>query len=196
LRAWVEAAFAAHDIQLDGGAVRLLAFPRLFGYVFNPLSVFFGYGPDGRLRGLLFEVNNTFGETHSYVAPYRGGEDLIAPKRFHVSPFFDVTGEYRFRVAAPDERLSLKIDNLAGGARTHLATLKGKRRALSSGALLAALLGAPLMTLKVIAAIHWEALHLWRRGARYRPKPTPPPDGFTAAHPSAATSRGQLKSLS
>jgi hypothetical protein len=183
LRAWAEAAFSAHGIAIEGGALRLLAFPRLFGYVFNPLSVFFGYGPDGGLRGLLFEVNNTFGETHTYVAPYLPGDDLVAPKRFHVSPFLDVTGDYRFRIAPPGERLSLTIDNLISGTRSHLATLNGKRAPLSSPELLGAMLRAPLMTLKVISAIHWEALQLWRRGAGYRAKPAAPAQPFTAARP-------------
>jgi DUF1365 family protein len=181
LRAWAERALESAGVRLDGGPIRLLTFPRILGYVFNPLSVFFGYGPSGDLRGVVFEVNNTFGETHAYAAAFRPDADLLSPKRFHVSPFFDVAGAYRFRLSEPGAAQSLVIENFVDGARTHLASLRAKRVRLSDATLLAAALAQPFMTLKVIAAIHWEALWLWRRGARYRSKPSPPAAPVSAA---------------
>lgn len=181
LRPWAERAFAAAGVHLDGGPVRLLCFPRVLGYVFNPISVFFGYGPQGELRGVIYEVNNTFGETHAYVAPAQSLHE--AEKALHVSPFFDVTGAYRFTLRPPDGALALTIENMVNGRRTHLATLRGRAVPLDAKALAGVFFALPLMTLKVIAAIHWEALHLWIRGAGYRRKPSPPSRVFSFARP-------------
>lgn len=185
LRPWVEAALAKAGVQLDGGPIRLLCFPRVLGYVFNPLSIFFGYGPDGRLRGVIYEVNNTFGETHSYVA-VANGDELHAhnsPKRFHVSPFMDVKGEYRFRLSPPGEAFYLFVENHIDGARAHVATLIGRKHAVTDRWLLGVFARLPMMTLQVIAGIHWEALWIWRRGAGYRDKPTPPQSPHSIATP-------------
>jgi DUF1365 family protein len=187
LRAWAEAMFARAGVALEGGAIRLITFPRVLGYVFNPLSIYFGYGPDGSLRGAIYEVSNTFGERHSYVAPIEpggGAAEHSAEKCMHVSPFFDVRGRYAFRLGRPGARFSLVIENIADGRREHLATLIGKRRPLTDRALFFAFLRLPFMTLGVIAAIHWQALQLWLRGARYRPKPPAPPVASAAELPS------------
>lgn len=180
LRPWVERMLAEVDVRLDGGPIRLLCFPRVAGYVFNPLSVFFGYGPDGALRGVVYEVDNTFGETHAYAAPMAGGRHA-ADKRFHVSPFFDVAGRYQFRLRPPGERFSLSVRTLREGAPEHTATLFGRARPLSDARLLAAFAKVPFVTAQVIAAIHWEALWIWLKGARYRPKPPPPLSPVTKA---------------
>jgi len=185
LRPWAEAAFASAGIALDGGPVRLLCFPRVMGYVFNPLSLFFGYGPDGAVRGVIYEVNNTFGESHAYVAA--AGIHAEADKRLHVSPLFDVTGAYRFTLRPPGAALALTIENRVGGVRQHLATLRGRRAALNDAALASLFLRLPLMTLQVILAIHYQALRLWLRGARYRSKPPPPDDPFSSARPAPAS---------
>jgi hypothetical protein len=192
LRAWAEAVFKKAGIALDGGAIRLLCFPRVLGYVFNPISVFFGYGPDGALRGVIYEVNNTFGETHSYVAHTdgEGPQKHGAEKLLHVSPFFDVVGAYAFTIRAPEAQFSLVIENMVDGARTHLATLKGQRRPLTDGRLLAWFFTMPLMTLKVVAGIHWEALFLWMKGAGYRRKPAPPRAPFSVAQVLGAPNSG------
>lgn len=185
LRPWAERAFAQAGITLDGGPIRLLCFPRVLGYVFNPLSVFFGYGPDGNLRGVIYEVNNTFGETHSYVAPAQGdaAERHATPKRFHVSPFMDVTGDYHFTICRPDKNFYLFIENRIEGKRAHIASLLGRRVDLTDRWLLGVFARLPLMTLQVIAGIHWEALWIWLRGAGYRDKPAPPQQPATLARP-------------
>ncbi len=183
LRPWVERHLAAHDIALDGGAVRLLCFPRILGYVFNPLSVYFCHGPDGALRAVLYEVRNTFGQSHCYLVRVPAGHGAGLPltqsatKCFHVSPFLDLAGEYRFHLRAPGETLSLAIRESDAAGEILLATQVGQRAALSDRALLSAFLRHPLMTLKIVLAIHWQALKLWRKGAvfhRLPPAPTSP----------------------
>ncbi|MEJ0024086.1 MAG: DUF1365 domain-containing protein [Alphaproteobacteria bacterium] len=175
LRSWADNAFRNAGIELDGGKIMLLALPRVLGFVFNPLSVFFGYGPDGRLRGVLYQVRNTFGEMHVYAAPANeGASRQSAKKAFHVSPFFAVRGKYAFSLRAPDDRLSLTVQNVVDGNVEHSATLTGVRVALTDGRLLATFLSLPFMTAGVVAAIHWQALRLWLRGARYHKKPPPP----------------------
>jgi DUF1365 family protein len=176
LRPWAEARFAEAGVALEGGRVELLCFPRILNFVFNPISVFFGYGPDGRLKGVIYEVNNTFGETHSYVAPAVGGviERQEAVKVFHVSPFFDVAGRYRFTLRAPAERFSLVVDKLKEAGRDFTAAWQGKRHRLSDGELARTFVLLPWMTLSVVLAIHWQALLLVLRGAKYHHKPLPP----------------------
>lgn len=182
LRGWVEARLAEAGIDAAGGPIRLLTFPRVLGYVFNPLSVFFAYRPDGQLAGVIYEVNNTFGETHSYVAPATGGpvERQEADKVFHVSPFFDVSGAYAFTLRGPARTLTLTIDKIAAGTRDHLATLKACAEPLEDGPLSRAFFSVPFLTLKVIAGIHWEALKLLLKGARYHHKPAAPRPVSTA----------------
>lgn len=191
LRPWAERAFASGGIDLEGGRIMLLCLPRVFGFVFNPLSVYFGYGPDGALRGVLYEVNNTFGDTHTYVTPYTQHAAQHAPKRLYVSPFFTVVGAYEFRVQPPGETFALSILNRVDGVCTHAATLTGRRLALTDARLARTLVAMPFMTLGVVAAIHWEALFLWLRGAAYTRRPAPPEAPFTvpSAEPSVTSAR-------
>lgn len=177
LRGWVEARLAEAGIEAGGGPIRLLSFPRVLGYVFNPLSVFFAYRPDGQLAGVIYEVNNTFGETHSYVAPADGAavERQEADKVFHVSPFFAVEGGYAFTLRGPGQTLTLTIDKAVNGVRDHVATLRATALPLDDRHLRRAFFKVPLLTLKVIIAIHWEALKLLLKGARYHHKPDRPP---------------------
>lgn len=173
LRPWAERIWREAGVELDGGKIWLLCFPRMLGYVFNPLSVWFGYGPDGGWRGVIYEVRNTFGESHVYVAA--ASADHAAAKSFHVSPFLAVEGEYRFSVREPGARFVLRIENRVRGELQHLATLAGERRTLTDPGLARLVFAMPLMTIGVTAAIHWQALRIWLRGGRYHKKP-PPPD--------------------
>ncbi|MEQ8603883.1 MAG: DUF1365 domain-containing protein [Marivibrio sp.] len=178
LRPWVERLLTERGIDLAGGPIRLLCFPRLWGYVFNPLSIYYCYGADERLRAVLYEVSNTFGEQHCYLLPVDGGGDEIAhaaDKVFHVSPFNRMGGRYRFRLKPPGERLNILIrQSDPDGGPLLVASHIGERRALDDRTLAGAILRFPLMTLKITAAIHWEALKLWLKGAKYVPKPPPP----------------------
>lgn len=179
LRSWAERTVAAYDVSLDGGRILLLALPRVLGYGFNPISLWYCHHADGSLRAVITEVRNTFGERHSYVLA-SGGSPLpydieqSKEKCFHVSPFFDVAGRYRFRLSPPDERLRLVINETRGDAPLMDATLAAERHALTDSALLSHVLRMPWMTVKVILGIHWEALKLWTRGATFHRKPPKP----------------------
>lgn len=172
LREWAEARFTEAGIGLDGGAIRLLTFPRVLGYGFAPISVWLGHGPDGALRAAIYEVHNTFGETHSYVSalnPERGQQR--AEKELFVSPFFDVTGEYRFGLRRSDAATALTVENISADGRHHVASFAVTPRRLASPAILKWLVAMPISGLGVLFAIHWQALHLLLKGAGYRDKP-------------------------
>ena len=185
LRPWLDEQLARAGIDLDGGQVRLLCFPRVVGYVFNPLSVWFCFHSDGDLRAVLYEVSNTFGERHCYLMPMAAKEEAGrvpihgTVKRFHVSPFLEAAGRYEFRVAIPEERLAMAIAYAGPSGSRMVARHAGRRLPLTDRTLARLFVTHPLMTLKVIAAIHWQALRLWLKGAKVRPHPSPPPDGVT-----------------
>lgn len=177
LRPWVEAQLRARGVEPPGGRIRLLCLPRILGHTFNPLSVYYCDDPQGRLAAILYEVKNTFGDQHPYacaVAP-EDGERIIQThaKEFHVSPFFGMDGGYRFRLLPPGERMAIDIRYGDEGGDLLVATLSGKGQPLTGGAVLRALLSHPFVTLKVVAGIHWEALKLWRKGARFHRRPEP-----------------------
>jgi len=177
LRRQVERHLAAAGIALDGGAIRLLCMPRIFGYGFNPLSIYFCHYGGGALAALLYEVRNTFGERHSYLIPVAQDDGTIrqsCDKSFYVSPFMDMSVRYAFRVVPPGDKLSVVVS--AGDAQgpTIVASLAGRRAALTDAALLRLLLRMPFLTLKVIAAIHWHALLMWLKGFALRPRPPKP----------------------
>jgi DUF1365 family protein len=184
LRPWAEQVLAKAGIALDGGAIRLVTFPRQLFYKFAPISLWYGYGPSGDLRGIIYEVNNTFGETHAYAAAVSGDRSQQeADKAFHVSPFFDVTGAYRFTLRTPTDRLGIVVESLEDGARLHMANITARRHAATTGALLAIALATPFATLGVTLAIHWQALKIWLRGAQYRSRPDLPTASMTVAKP-------------
>jgi uncharacterized protein len=173
----------ARGIDLRGGAVFLLTQCRLLGYVFNPVSFYYAYEATGVLRAIVAEVNNTFGERHLYVLadterePSEDRETTVftAVKRFHVSPFLSTNAHYEFRFAPVGERLSVFIRECEGSMAMLDAHLWGKRRPLDDRALAALALRHPLSTLKVTAAIHWQALRLWRKGLPFYSHPGPVP---------------------
>lgn len=182
LRDWAETHFSSAGVALDGGAIRLVTFPRHLFYKFAPLSLWYGYGPGGDLRGIIYEVNNTFGETHSYVAAASDGRSRHeSDKALHVSPFFDVSGKYRFTLRAPTNKLDAVVENFTDGKRLHLANIKARRKPATSSAFLKTAFTMPFSTLGVTLGIHWEAFKLWRRGAGYRSRPEPPTTPATLA---------------
>lgn len=183
LRPWLEQILHARGIDLSGGRIRLLCMPRVLGYGFNPISIFYCEHRDGSLRAILCEVRNTFGESHAYLLcrdgmPMDYGMPHRKAKLFHVSPLISMRGEYRFRFAAPDEHFHIMIrlfQPQAGQQRLLMAaTLDGQRQRLTDRNLLMQALHMPLMTIKVVAAIHWQALKIWIRGASFYRKPEPP----------------------
>ncbi len=183
LRSWAEGIFASANVALQHGTIRLITFPRHFFYKFAPLSLWYGYGSDDELKGIIYEVRNTFGERHCYVAAV-GAERAVhtADKAFHVSPFFDVTGQYRFTVRAPLEMLDVVVENMQDGTRHHMANIKARVHDATSANLMKFALKNPLSTFGVTFGIHWQALLLWMRGARYRSRPATPSSRATVAH--------------
>lgn len=180
LRAWVDERLAEHDVALAVDRVRLLAMPRVLGYGFHPISVFYCEQGDGELVAIVVEVHNTFGEHHVYVLhadnrPMGWGVPLAKDKRFHVSPFFDRSGGYRFHFAEPGKRLGvgIRLYDATGQTLRITTTLTGYRRPLTSAQIVRAACAVPLMTLKVTAAIHWQALKIWLRGGVFHRKPDP-----------------------
>jgi uncharacterized protein len=179
LRAWAEGQLAAEGIRLDGGRIRLLCLPRLLGFAFNPIALWYCEHRDGSLRAVIAEVRNTFGERHCYLLASGGramayDASYAKDKCFHVSPFLDLVGRYAFRFAEPGARLRVAIHEDRNGQPILDATLAGERRDLTDLRLLAHVAAMPWMTLKVVWGIHWEALKLWLRGARFHRKPAPP----------------------
>jgi len=166
-----------------GGPIRILCMPRVLGFVFNPLSEIFCHAPDGRLVAIVHQVSNTFGERHSYLLPVDGGDDgevrQACAKRLYVSPFMDMDLNYDFDIVPPGERVRVGILTADAEGPILIASFAGERRPLTDANLLEAWLAHPLLTLKVVADIHWEALKLWRKGMRLRKKPTPPAEAFT-----------------
>jgi len=185
LRPWLENALVNAEIDLRGGAIRLLCFPRVLGYVFNPLSIYFCYHADGRLLAVLHQVRNTFGEMHCYLIPVADSRKPGAAirqrcdKQFYVSPFIGMKATYRFRLFEPADRLSIVIRQSVPEGQMLVASQTGQRKKLTDGALLKAFLGHPLMTVKVMSAIHWQALWLWLKGAKIHRRPAPPDNPVT-----------------
>lgn len=180
LRPWIDAQLADAGIDLEGGPVRLLCFPRVLGYTFNPLSVWFCHDRSGTLRALLYEVSNTFGERHAYLV--LAGKDAHAgdtveasfDKELFVSPFIDMAARYSFRTRVPDERIAVVVREAVREGQVLDATLIASRVPLNGRRLAAVFVRYPLVTLKVIGAIHWEAVKLWLKGAPYRRRGAPP----------------------
>jgi DUF1365 family protein len=178
LKAQAEALLAEAGLP-HGGPVRLLAMPRLLGFAFNPLAVWFCHAADGRLSAILYEVNNTFGERHSYLLPADdGAEGRIVRhgvgKRFHVSPFLPMAMDYAFRVQPPGEALAVAIT--AGDAHGPVlaAVHTARRQGLSDRALVHAFVAHPLLTVKVVGAILWEGFRLWGKRVPVFDHPAPP----------------------
>lgn len=183
LRTQVERQLAEAEIELAGGQIQLLCMPRTLGYCFNPLSIFFCYRPDGGLAAAVYQVHNTFGDRHSYVIRVEDDGCTVhqsCRKRFFVSPFLDMDLRYDFRISRPDERIAVAIRAGSFGKQPILnAVLAGTRRNLTDRNLLWAFLKIPAITIKVMAAIHWEALRLWTKGVRLHRRPSTPAPAVT-----------------
>ena len=183
LKAQVEHALTAAGLSPDGGSIRLLCMPRVLGHAFNPISVFFCYRRDNTLMAILYEVNNTFGERHSYLIPVdntaSGTIRHSCAKAFYVSPFMRMDMTYAFQVVPPDETTVVVIHGDDSEGRLITASFCGRRQTLTDLALLRMVLRHGLLGIKVLAAIHWEAAWLWLKGLRPQPRPPAPDHAVT-----------------
>lgn len=158
-----------HGAPVEVTRILMLSYPRILGYAFNPLSVFFGIDAAGNICMVLYEVHNTFGGRHVYPAgPFAPGDATFAhaDKAFRVSPFNKIEGHYGLRVTVPgdDVTVGVSLTTLEGPLLN--AYFKGQRKPLTNGTLLRVFFGLPLMTFKVMVGIHWEALKLWAKGLK------------------------------
>lgn len=174
-------------IELHGGSINLLCMPRIFGYGFNPISIYFCHREDGSLAAILYEVHNTFGQRHSYLISVKDSASGVIEQRcdknFYVSPFIDMDMSYAFHVGIPDKRITVTIHGSDKNGLMIVAALTGDRRKLTNLTLLRALVAFPFLTLKVIAAIHWHALRMLVKGFRLRSRPPAPAQPVTTIRP-------------
>jgi DUF1365 family protein len=183
LRVQVEQALTDAGLGPDGGPIRLLCMPRILGHAFNPISVFFCHRRDGSLMALLYEVNNTFRQRHSYLIPVEDPDAAMirqhCAKAFYVSPFMRMDMTYAFHVVPPAEATAVIVHGDDDEGRVITASFVARREDLTDKALVGMLLRHGLLSLKVIGAIHWEAAKLWLKGLRIQPRPSPPDHAVT-----------------
>ena len=177
---WIAGLLAAQGLSEANGEVVLLTLPRLLGYAFNPVSFWFCFDREKRLRAVLAEVNNTFGERHCYLCFHETHEPitkkarLVLRKIFHVSPFMEVKGSYRFRFDYDVERIGVQIDLLDEEGVILATSMSGHPKDVTVLGLLKTALGYPLQTIKVVLLIHYQAVKLFLKGVRNYRKPEPP----------------------
>ena len=176
--AWLDELLQREGVHDARGEVWLQTYPRVLGYVFKPVSFWYCEREDGTLAAIVAEVNNTFGERHCYLLAGERlgwGRDLGARRVFHVSPFCDVAGRYRFRFMRTAGRIVACVDHDDDdGGPLLLTSVSGHLAPLTAASVRAAFFGVPLMTLGVVARIHWHALRLWLKRVPFFTKPAPP----------------------
>ena len=166
---WVKRTLNKAKVNIGEGSIKLLCFPRFFGYVFNPLSVFYCYDKYGKIQAVLYEVKNTFNEQHTYVFRSKPSSNLIlhkCKKKFYVSPFIEMKTFYNFRLSKPKNIINILIKQTDSKGPLLVAKHIGKRINLNSKNLFFQFLAHPLMSFKVIMAIHFEAFRLWTKGIK------------------------------
>ena len=166
---WVKKSLVENNINSENIKIKLLCYPRIFGYVFNPLSVFFVYDNQENLISILYEVKNTFGEQHTYIFKVENNNLLQhnCSKKFHVSPFIEMDCNYFFKILKPAEKISVIIDQYQLNEKILFASQDGRRVDFNSKELLKSYIKHPLMTFKIISAIHFEAFKLWVKGIKF-----------------------------
>ena len=169
IKDWVLKNIKKFNISNNITKIKLLCYPRIFGYVFNPLSIFYCY-ENNDLRAIFYEVKNTFNEQHTYIFKIKDNEKIEqkCKKKFYVSPFMNMETYYNFKLLNPEDRLSIFIKQTDGEETVLTATQTGEKREFSFKQLLINFFKYPLMTIKIISSIHYEAFFLWKKGAVYR----------------------------
>ena len=167
---WVQKNLRKNNISTENIKIKILCYPRIFGFVFNPLSVFYVYNSNENLISILYEVKNTFGEQHTYIFRIEKDANLIqnnCSKKFHVSPFIQMNCNYFFRLLKPGNKISVIIDQYENEDKILYASQDGIRTAFNTKYLIKSFLNHPLMTFKIILAIHYEAFKLWSKGIKF-----------------------------
>ena len=167
---WVQRNLKKNNISTENIKIKILCYPRIFGFVFNPLSVFYVYNSNENLISILYEVKNTFGEQHTYIFRIKKDANLIqnnCSKKFHVSPFIHMNCDYFFRLLKPGNKISVVIDQYENKNKILYASQDGIRTDFNTKHLIKSFLNHPLMTFKIIIAIHYEAFKLWSKGIKF-----------------------------
>ena len=167
---WVQKNLRKNNISTENIKIKILCYPRIFGFVFNPLSVFYVYNSNENLISILYEVKNTFGEQHTYIFRIEKDANLIqnnCSKKFHVSPFIQMNCNYFFRLLKPGNKISVIIDQYENEDKILYASQDGIRTDFNTKYLIKSFLNHPLMTFKIIIAIHYEAFKLWAKGIKF-----------------------------
>jgi uncharacterized protein len=170
IKSWVIDNLKKNNINTNNIQIKLLCYPRILGYVFNPLSVFYIYDENSSLISILYEVKNTFGEQHTYIFKTNVSDNLIqhvCKKKFHVSPFIEMDCVYFFRLLKPGNKISVIIDQNDKNGKVLYASQDGVKSEINNINLIKSYLAHPLMTFKIILAIHFEAFKLWSKGIRF-----------------------------
>lgn len=196
LRPWIEAQLARAGLA-PGGRILALCLPRVLGYVFNPLTAYFCHDAEGRLAAMFYEVSNTFGDRHSYLIPVTDADETVlrqsCDKAFFVSPFIEVAGRYDFTVQLPERRIGLTIRESDREGALLTASFAGEAQPFTDATLLNAFLTHPLLTLKIMAGIHWEALKLWLKGVPLVARPMAPAGAVTICAPARPAISARLE---
>jgi DUF1365 family protein len=190
IRIQIKRQLAEAQVDLAGGRIFMLCMPRTLGYCFNPISIYFCYRANSSLAAVVYQVHNTFRERHSYVIRVENQDIPLhqrSKKLFYVSPFLDMEMRYDFRITGPDERIAVGICASSCQEPVLNAVLAGVRDDLTNRNLMSVFLRIPAITIKVIAAIHWEALRLWAKGIGLRQRPLPPKRPATIVTASSLT---------
>ena len=169
LKEWVKENMKKNNINTEGISIKLLCYPRIWGYVFNPLSVFFVYDKNSNLISILYEVKNTFDEQHTYIFKLQKADQLIehtCKKKFHVSPFIEMECTYFFKITKPGEKILVYIDQYDCEDKLLVALQEGVKVDLNNKNLVKSYFFHPLMSFKIIFAIHFEAFKLWIKGVK------------------------------
>ena len=169
LISWVKENLNNNNINSNEIKIKLLCYPRVWGYIFNPLSIFFVYDKNSKLISILYEVKNTFGEQHTYVFKIDKDNQLFehsCKKKFHVSPFIEMNCLYYFKILKPTDKLSVVINQNDDSGKLLFASQDGLKNELNNKNLMISYISNPLMSFKIIGAIHFEALKLWIKGIK------------------------------
>lgn len=178
-RPWVERVLHDHGVFFTPARIQLLCMPRIFGYGFNPLSLWFCFASNGDLLAVIAEVRNTFGEHHHYLLHQHGAafDPIVTgskPKIFHVSPFVGMQARYEFFIHRPGDKLNILIHEYEHDELMLIASQQGTAQPFTTLALLSQFALIPFVSLKVMALIHWQALKIWLKGGKFHRKPAPP----------------------